>query len=81
MYTIDSVDIIHNIFFINIMDINTYFDKIFIINLDKRTDRWNTIVENLKQNNIYNYERISAIQPHPTKFKNKPKIYENLSKH
>ena len=33
------------------MDINTYFDKIFIINLDKRIDRWNTIVENLKNNN------------------------------
>ena len=61
------------------MDINTYFDKIFIINLDKRTDRWQSIVNNLKAYNIYNYERITAIQPHPSHFRNKPNIYSNLS--
>jgi len=38
-------------------------DKIFIINLDKRTDRWDKCVEQLKTYNITNYERFSAVQP------------------
>lgn len=40
---------------------NTYFDKIFIINLDRRNDRWKKMEHKLKKNNIHNYQRISAI--------------------
>jgi len=47
--------------FINILDV--YFDRIFIINLDKRVDRWNKIILQLEQLKINNYERFSAIIP------------------
>lgn len=39
-----------------------YFDKIFVINLDKRSDRWSKVVENFKKINLSNYERFSAIE-------------------
>ncbi len=40
--------------------LNTLFNKIFIINLDSRKDRWNECLKELKSAKIYNYERISA---------------------
>ena len=40
---------------------DTYFDKIFIINLDRRKDRWQKMENKLKKYNIHNYQRISAI--------------------
>lgn len=45
------------------MDINNYFDKIMIVNLDKRIDRWNKLLPKLQENNITNYIRISAVDP------------------
>lgn len=42
------------------MNINLFFDKIFYINLDKDTDRNTKIIEQFKQYNITNYERISG---------------------
>jgi GR25 family glycosyltransferase involved in LPS biosynthesis len=49
------------------IDINTYFDKIFYINLDEDVERNENIISQLEKYNIYNYERISA-----TKFSNIP---------
>lgn len=54
--------------------LNTYFDKIFIINLDSRPDRWKECEELLKQYDITNYERVSAIRP---VYKEIPKNYYN----
>ena len=42
-------------------DINNYFDKIFIINLDKRTDRWQECLNQFEKHNITNFERFSAV--------------------
>ncbi len=50
----------------NIVDSNivdSIFDKIFIINLDERQDRWEKCLEQLVSHNIKNYERFSAIKP------------------
>ena len=43
--------------------LNHYFDRIFIINLEHRTDRWESIEKYLNKYNITNYERFSAISP------------------
>ena len=37
-----------------------YFDRIFIINLDRSKDRWLSLEKSLKECNISNYERFSA---------------------
>ena len=52
--------------------LDTYFDKIFIINLDKRIDRWQECREILDKYNIKNFERVSAVRP---VYKNIPKNY------
>jgi GR25 family glycosyltransferase involved in LPS biosynthesis len=39
---------------------NSLFDKIYVINIDERIDRWDSIVKHLSDINITNYERISA---------------------
>ena len=44
----------------NIIDINNYFDKIFVINLDRRGDKMKNIDTKLKKLEIQ-YERFSAI--------------------
>ena len=54
--------------------LNTYFDKIFIINLDSRKDRWEECLDILKKYNITNFERVSAIRPI---YKDIPKNYYN----
>jgi hypothetical protein len=41
-------------------DINTFFDKIFYINLAKDVDRNKSMVSQFKEFNIINYERIDA---------------------
>ena len=51
---------------------DNYFDKIFIINLDHRTDRWKQSLLELQKFNIKNYERFSAIKPN---LKELPKNY------
>lgn len=43
--------------------LDTLFDKIFIINLDNRPEKWEKCLENLKKHDIKNYERFSAIRP------------------
>lgn len=42
--------------------INSFFNRIFIINLDSRKDRWELITKDLKKLNINNYERFPAIK-------------------
>lgn len=39
---------------------DTYFDKIFVINLDEREDRWKHAKEEFEKYNIKNYERFPA---------------------
>ncbi|MFW6225345.1 MAG: glycosyltransferase family 25 protein [bacterium] len=52
-------------------------DKIFTINLDYRTDRWDHIQKEFKKLGIDNYERFSAIKPD---LKNiNPYFYRNFS--
>ena len=51
---------------------NSHFDKIFIINLDHRTDRWEQCLHELNKYEISNYERFSAIKPN---LKDLPKNY------
>lgn len=41
--------------------INTYFDRIFIINLKRRPDRKEQMISKLKKANITNYEFVQAI--------------------
>ena len=40
-----------------------YFDRIFVINLDARKDRWQTTLKEFEKVGITNYERFSAIKP------------------
>lgn len=40
--------------------INSYFNKIYCVNLDSRTDKWNTCVEEFKKNDLI-VERVSAV--------------------
>tara|TARA_B100000674_G_scaffold497653_1_gene532278 strand:- start:3570 stop:4304 length:735 start_codon:yes stop_codon:yes gene_type:complete len=42
-------------------DINTYFDKIYIINLSKRVDRWDKMLIKTNKYNIKNYIQFPAI--------------------
>ncbi len=62
------------------MNINNYFDKILIINLDESKDRWDNIVKELNKVNIINYERVPGVR-----LKNlegiPPSYYKNLVSH
>jgi GR25 family glycosyltransferase involved in LPS biosynthesis len=42
------------------IDINTYFDKIFYINLDKDVDKNTSILSLFKKQNITNFQRVSG---------------------
>lgn len=42
---------------------DTFVDRIFIINIDARTDKYEQIVADLEARGIQNYERFSAIVP------------------
>jgi hypothetical protein len=42
-------------------DINTYFDRIFVINLKSRIDRKDAMIKKLNQVNITNYEFVDAV--------------------
>ena len=44
------------------MILNEFFDKIYVINLDHRTDRWEKVVNSFKSIGLDNYERYSAIK-------------------
>lgn len=41
--------------------VNLFFDRIFIINLNRSKDRWKLIVNNLMDHGIYNFERQPGI--------------------
>jgi Glycosyltransferase involved in LPS biosynthesis len=41
--------------------LNTYFDKIFVLNLDKASDRWECMQKIFKDIHITNYERFPAV--------------------
>jgi glycosyl transferase family 25 len=43
------------------MSFNKYFNNIYCINLDKRTDRWEKFLAEIKQINLENVNRFSAI--------------------
>ena len=43
--------------------LNDYFEKIYCLNLDRRTDRWEKCQENFKKLHL-NVERVSAIDKH-----------------
>ena len=45
------------------ISIDQYFDRIFVINLDHRTDKWQLVTKNLEKMKIVNYERFAAIKP------------------
>ncbi len=45
------------------MNLDNYFDRIFIINLEHRKDRWQNILKVLRDNNIIKYERFPGIIP------------------
>lgn len=45
------------------MNLNSYFDKIFVINLDERKDRWKNMQKELHKHNITNYIRFPAVKP------------------
>ena len=42
---------------------DTFFEKIYIINLSSRKDKWNHIVNEMKKLNITEYQRFDAIRP------------------
>lgn len=44
------------------MELNEYFDKIYVINLDHRVDRMTTVIENFKLIGLTDYQRFSAIK-------------------
>jgi len=41
--------------------INEYFDKIYVLNLDRRPDRWDKMKKDFERYGIYNYERFTAV--------------------
>lgn len=45
------------------MVLNNFVDKTYIINLDERKDRWETVQIELKKAGLFNYERFSAVKP------------------
>lgn len=51
----------NNTFKVYKYDINTFFDKIYYINLDRRNDRNETIKRGLIESGIYNIERVAGI--------------------
>ena len=44
------------------MGVFDYFDKVFVINLDHRTDRWANVIKEFNRFEITNYERCSGVK-------------------
>jgi len=42
-------------------NLETYFDKIFVLNLDRRVDRWDHMRKVLRKNNITSYDRLPGV--------------------
>ena len=64
----------------NILNINNLFDKIFVLNLDKRIDRWTNIIKQFEYYDIYNFERYSAIDGSTKEISSKFKKIQNENK-
>ena len=45
------------------MNILSFFEKIYLINLDERTDRWEKCLDIFQQYEFNSYERISGVKP------------------
>jgi hypothetical protein len=58
--------------------VNLFFDRIFIINLDRSKDRWRLIVNNLIDNGVYNFERQPGVYL-PRKIN--PKLHLDIRTH
>lgn len=43
--------------------LNSFFDKIYVVNLDSRRDRWEYMKQQFRELGITNYERFSAVKP------------------
>jgi len=43
--------------------VNRYFDRVFVINLGSRPDRWRRVTDMLTRNGVTNFERLAAIRP------------------
>jgi len=59
--SLESLSFLHNRHLMDKSLINVYFDKIYILNLDRRPDRMENMERRLKQWNIYNWVRFSAV--------------------
>ena len=62
----------------NTFDINEYFDNIYCLNLDRRTDRWGKVSKEFEKFNI-EVERFSAIDGDDLEFESISKEIQNLS--
>ncbi len=62
----------------NTFNINKYFDKIYCLNLDRRTDRWIKVSEEFKKFNI-EVERFSAIDGNDLEFQEPVEDIQKLS--
>lgn len=62
---------VYNLEYIN--NINIFFDKIYILNLESRVDRWEHMKRQCSENGIYNIKRFIAVpgreEPHFTEWK------------
>lgn len=65
---------------VNLADINHFFDRIFVINLDSCPDRWRKIQRNFRELGIENYERQPGIRlPRRNPFRHlDSSVYRNL---
>jgi len=62
--------------------INDYFDKIYLINLDRRKDRMEAVTKELEAAKIKNYKRVSAVDFPVEDIKKFPKkLYRNFHLH
>ncbi len=57
--------------------LDRFFERIFVINLDGRTDKWDAIQEKFREADITNYERFSAIKPDLSALS--PEFYKEMS--
>ncbi|MBT4870432.1 MAG: glycosyltransferase family 25 protein [Candidatus Diapherotrites archaeon] len=60
--------------------VDNYFDKIYVINMDKRKDRWEQVQEQLASSNITKFERMSGVALTDKELAKIPKEeYENFN--
>jgi len=56
--------------------INNYFDKIYVLNMQKRPDRWVRTTNLLEENHIYNVERFIGFDGNESDHKNEWEAYK-----